>query len=104
MTEGMYDDHLTVRWQLPGGSVEDPIAVEHLRPWGYSFDTEEPPVLRISSGAQGSGVHILLEWEGNGVLLEAPAVNGPWESIETGSPFTVMPGDENRFFRLRSSN
>ena len=101
MTEGVNGDHLTVRWQLPGGSVEEPIAVEHLRPWGYPFESTEPPVLRIVLGGQGSGAEFGLEWEGSGMLLEAPTVNGPWEMTDATSPFPVEPAEARKFYRIR---
>jgi hypothetical protein len=54
------------------------------------------PTIRMS----GSGKSLTLQW-GGGTLLEATNLAGPWMTNVNISPYTVMPTNPARFFRVR---
>ena len=51
---------------------------------------------------QLSGANLTLTWPGNGSLLEATNLAGPWTTHSATSPATVTPGQPQQFFRIRS--
>lgn len=48
-----------------------------------------------------AGQNLVLTWQ-QGILLQAPAVTGPWTTISTAtSPYTVPANQPTQFYRLR---
>lgn len=44
---------------------------------------------------------LIVEWSGGGVVQTAPAINGPWTTVSTGtSPFSVAPNGKAQFIRV----
>ena len=52
---------------------------------------------------QISGGNLVLSWPGNGLLLRATNVSGPWITNGTASPASVSPDQPQMFFRLQTS-
>ena len=58
-----------------------------------------PPQVQLQSGR--SGANLVLTWS-QGILLEAPTVNGPWTTNTTAtSPLTVLPSEAQKYFRIQ---
>ncbi len=51
---------------------------------------------RVSAG------NLVLSWPGNGKLLEATNVSGPWTTNVSASPVTVAPNQLQKFYRIRT--
>lgn len=49
-----------------------------------------------------SGGNLVLNWIGNGKLLEATNVLGPWTTNAGISPVTIVPDQPQRFYRIRT--
>jgi hypothetical protein len=49
-----------------------------------------------------SGGNLVLSWPGNGKLIEATNLAGPWTTNVSVSPVTVMPNQSRKFFRVRT--
>jgi len=49
-----------------------------------------------------SGANLVLSWPGNGKLLEATNVSGPWTTNVTASPVTVTPNLPRKFYRVQT--
>ncbi len=49
-----------------------------------------------------SGANLVLSWPGNGKLLEATNLAGPWTTNVTASPVTVVPNQSQKFYRIRT--
>jgi len=57
--------------------------------------------LAVQSVSQAGGMISQLGWSGDGLLLEAPAVTGPWvTNFAATAPYAVMPTNSQRFYRL----
>jgi len=66
-------------------------------PDGELVPTDKPTLAFTDYGFQ-----TVLNWGGDWVLQTATNVAGPYEDIQTGSPFTIMSHDlPQQFFRLR---
>jgi hypothetical protein len=48
------------------------------------------------------GTSLILSWPGNGELLEATNLSGPWTTNTAASPVTVMPNLPQQFFRIQT--
>jgi len=51
---------------------------------------------------QWSGANLVLGWPGNGKLLEATNLSGPWITNVSGSPVTVTPNQLQKFYRVQT--
>lgn len=51
---------------------------------------------RLSAG------NLVLTWPGNGKLLEATNLSGPWTTNAAASPATVVPSQSQKFYRIRT--
>ena len=49
-----------------------------------------------------SGANLVLSWPGNGKLLEATNLSGPWTTNISASPATVAPNQPQKFYRIRT--
>jgi hypothetical protein len=49
-----------------------------------------------------SGTSLVLNWPGNGKLLVATNLAGPWTTNTADSPVTVMPNQPQQFFRVQT--
>ena len=49
-----------------------------------------------------SGAKLVLSWPGNGKLLEATNLAGPWTTNVSASPVTVVPNQPQKFYRVRT--
>jgi hypothetical protein len=49
-----------------------------------------------------NGTNLVLNWPGNGKLLEATNVAGPWTTNAGASPVTIFPTQPERYFRIKS--
>lgn len=49
-----------------------------------------------------SGANLVLSWPGNGKLLEATNLAGPWSTNVSASPATVTPNQPQKFYRIRT--
>jgi hypothetical protein len=49
-----------------------------------------------------NGTNLVLTWPGNGILLEATNLAGPWTTNSGGSPFTATPTVPQIFYRIRT--
>lgn len=49
-----------------------------------------------------SGGNLVLNWIGNGKLLEATNVLGPWTTNSGASPVTIAPNQPQKFFRIQT--
>jgi hypothetical protein len=49
-----------------------------------------------------SGANLVLSWPGNGKLLEAANLSGPWTTNVSASPATVVPNQPQKFYRIRT--
>lgn len=49
-----------------------------------------------------SGANLVLSWPGNGKLLEATNLTGPWTTNVFVSPVTVSPNQPQKFYRIRT--
>lgn len=49
-----------------------------------------------------SGANFVLSWPGNGKLLEATDLAGPWTTNVSASPATVAPTQPQKFYRIRT--
>jgi hypothetical protein len=49
-----------------------------------------------------SGASLVLSWPGNGKLLEATNLSGPWTTNVSASPATVTPNQPQKFYRIRT--
>jgi len=64
----------------------------------------EPIVRTAKLDVRYTGKTITLSWDTSGFVLQsASEPDGSWTDIEgtVGSPFTVEPSHESRFYRLR---
>jgi len=48
------------------------------------------------------GAIVVLSWPGNGKLLEATNLFGPWTTNVSASPATVLPNQPQKFYRIRT--
>jgi len=48
------------------------------------------------------GANLKLSWPGNGKLLEATNVNGPWMTNATASPVTIIPNQPQKFYKVQT--
>ncbi len=53
------------------------------------------------TNALNSG-NLQLSWPGNGKLLEATNLSGPWTTNVSASPVTITPNQTQKFYRIRS--
>ena len=51
---------------------------------------------------QMNGANLVLSWPGNGKLLEATNVSGPWITNGTVSPASVSPNQPQMFYRIQT--
>lgn len=51
---------------------------------------------------QWNGASFVLSWPGNGKLLEATNLAGPWTTNVSASPVTVTPNQPQKFYRVRT--
>lgn len=51
---------------------------------------------------QWNGTSLVLSWPGNGKLLEATNVTGPWATNLTKSPVTNLPSQSQKFFKVQT--
>jgi len=49
-----------------------------------------------------NGANLVLSWPGNGKLLEATNLAGPWTTNVSASPATVAPSQPQKFYRIRA--
>ncbi len=49
-----------------------------------------------------NGASLVLSWPGNGKLLEATNLAGPWTTNVSASPATVTPNQPQKFYRIRT--
>jgi hypothetical protein len=49
-----------------------------------------------------SGANLILTWPGNGKLLEATSLAGPWTTNAATSPAIIAPNQPQKFYRVRS--
>jgi hypothetical protein len=49
-----------------------------------------------------SGANLVLSWPGNGKLLEATNLAGPWTTNFSTSPVTVTPNQPQKFYRVQT--
>jgi hypothetical protein len=49
-----------------------------------------------------SGGNLVLTWPGNGKLLEATNISGPWTTNLSTSPASLAPNQPQKFYRIRS--
>jgi hypothetical protein len=49
-----------------------------------------------------SGKNLILSWPGNGKLLEATNLAGPWTTNTSASPATVTPDQPQKFYRVQT--
>ena len=49
-----------------------------------------------------SGANLVLSWPGNGKLLEATNLAGPWTTNLSASPVTVTPDQPQKFYRVQT--
>lgn len=56
----------------------------------------------VTLNNQVSGDNLVLSWPGNGKLLEATNILGPWVTNSTASPVTVTPNLPQKFYRIRT--
>jgi Concanavalin A-like lectin/glucanases superfamily len=49
-----------------------------------------------------SGANLVLSWPGNGKLLEATNLAGPWTTNLSTSPVTVVPNQPQKFFQIQT--
>jgi hypothetical protein len=67
--------------------------------YGRSFDTTAPAEVRIQIQTTAGGLE--LRWS-NGTLESSDRVDGGYSAVAgAASPFTVVPGTGNRFYRVR---
>jgi hypothetical protein len=62
----------------------------------YSVGGPLPVTLTI----QQAGPNVVLTW-GQGTLLEAPDVTGPWTTNSASSPYTTSPSAARKFYRVQ---
>ncbi len=51
---------------------------------------------------QWTGSSLRLTWPGNGKLLEATNLSGPWTTNATPSPVTITPDQPQKFYRIQT--
>jgi len=51
---------------------------------------------------QWSGANLVLSWPGNGKLLEATNLAGPWSTNVAPSPVTIVPNQPQKFYRVQT--
>ena len=51
---------------------------------------------------QWNGANLVLSWPGNGKLLEATNLAGPWTTNVSVSPVTVTPNQPQKFYRVQT--
>ncbi len=49
-----------------------------------------------------SGAYLVLSWPGNGKLLEATNLAGPWTTNLSSQPVSVYPSQPQKFYRIRA--
>jgi hypothetical protein len=49
-----------------------------------------------------NGANLILSWPGNGKLLEATNLAGPWTTNTSTSPVTVTPTQSQKFYRIQT--
>jgi Concanavalin A-like lectin/glucanases superfamily/Fibronectin type III domain len=49
-----------------------------------------------------SGANLILSWPGNGKLLEATNLAGPWTTNVSASPVMVTPNQPQKFYRIKT--
>lgn len=49
-----------------------------------------------------NGANLVLTWPGNGKLLEATNLSGPWTTNVSASPATITPNQPQKFYRIRT--
>lgn len=49
-----------------------------------------------------NGGNLMLSWPGNGKLLEATNVTGPWSTNNAIAPVTVIPTAAQKFYRIQT--
>ncbi len=60
---------------------------------------EPPEFTKIGLTEDGK---VVLEWKGEGTLLEADEVTGPWTPVQGAtSPYTITPTGKKKFYRLK---
>jgi hypothetical protein len=68
-----------------------------------SITVTSGPAGSVTLGSSFNGSNLTLTWPGNGVLLEATNVAGPWTTnASASSPFMVTPSGPQKFFRIQS--
>jgi hypothetical protein len=51
---------------------------------------------------QWNGSNLILNWPGNGKLLEATNLAGPWTTNVSKSPVTITPSQPQKFYKVQS--
>ncbi|HWI56907.1 MAG TPA: hypothetical protein VNZ22_06755, partial [Bacillota bacterium] len=49
-----------------------------------------------------AGANLVLSWPGNGKLVEATNLLGPWTTNSASSPVTVSPVTPQKFYRVQT--
>ncbi len=56
----------------------------------------------VTLSVSRSGNNLVLDWPGNGKLLEAPQLAGPWTTNLSPKPVILNPNLSQRFYRVRT--
>lgn len=108
MKENGGGDNLAVRWQLPNGTIEEPIPASRLRPWGIVFTapdiTQQPSnTTAVEGGDATFSVRlsnldpVFYQWQRNGATISG--ANAP-DYLRTN----VALADHNSTYRCFVSN
>jgi hypothetical protein len=105
MVEGFGSDHLSVRWQLPDGTIEEPIPEQRLyveliapqitrQPANAHVTESQPATFTVAFANRGP---VAVQWERNGVAI-------PGETNLTLTLPSVQITDAGSRYRARASN
>ncbi len=56
----------------------------------------------VTLAGHWNGTNMVLSWPGNGKLLEAPSLTGPWITNNLSSPVIFAPDQTQRFYRVQT--
>jgi len=56
----------------------------------------------VTLANQWNGANLMLSWPGNGKLLEATNLAGPWTTNVSASPVSVTPSAPHKFYRIKT--
>ena len=106
MKEGAGNDHLSVRWQLPGGVIEEPIPASRTTPFGLTAPvvTAQPQDVTVDEGGSATfqvqvahPAGITYQWQRNGLDVAGA----------TNSTYTLAPvalADSESTFECQLAN